>query len=372
MSLHINHVKLNWKERSPTGAFFGEMRTIEWMIESNTVRMIDQRKLPGSLEYIHCRSTAEMIEAIRSMAIRGAPALGVAGAFGLVLDAVNSHVQSLSDLQKSLRNSARLLVDSRPTAVNLAWGVKRIMTIVEGSKNGIDELRKDMLTEALDMAAEDIRTNLLLAQNGASLIEDGDTIIHHCNTGSLAVVDWGTALGAIRYAHEHGKRIHVLVDETRPRLQGSRLTAWECEQYGISYEIITDNAAGYFLQSGKVNKVFFGADRVAANGDVVNKIGTYMLSLAAKANHIPVVCVFPISTFDRSVENGKKVEIEQRDPHEVLDIQYQGDAASPVGAKALNPAFDITPAELISAWVTERGIIRPPFSHNLSSCIYNT
>lgn len=348
------------------------MRTIEWVTESNIVKMIDQRRLPGSLVILQCRSSAEMAEAIHSMAIRGAPALGVAGAFGLVLDAMHSPARSLPELQQILRTSARMLVDSRPTAVNLAWGVKRIMTLVEGSKKGIDDLREEMLTEALEMAEEDIRTNYLLAQYGASLIEDGDTIIHHCNTGSLAVVDWGTALGAIRYAHEHGKKIHVLVDETRPRLQGSRLTAWECEQYGISYEIITDNAAGYFLQSGKVNKVFFGADRVAANGDVVNKIGTYMLSLAANASQVPVVCVFPISTLDLSMENGKQVDIEQRDPLEVLDIQYQGEAAAPTGAKALNPAFDITPAELISAWVTEKGIIRPPFKQNLSSCVYNS
>lgn len=354
------------------GAFFSEMRTIEWLAESNTVRMIDQRRLPGSLVYFHCGSSAEMAEAIRSMAIRGAPALGVAGAFALVLDALHSPANSLDELQEILRTSARLLVDSRPTAVNLAWGVKRILTVAEGSKNGIDELRKNMLSEALEMAEEDIRTNLLLAQYGASLIDDGDTIIHHCNTGSLAVVDWGTALGAIRYAHEHGKRIHVLVDETRPRLQGSRLTAWECEQYGIPYEIITDNSAGYFMQSGKVNKVFFGADRVAANGDVINKIGTYMLSLAANANQVPVVCVFPISTLDLSVASGKTVDIEQRDPREVLEIQYQGEAAAPGGAKALNPAFDITPSELISAWVTEKGIIRPPFKQNLSSCVYNS
>jgi methylthioribose-1-phosphate isomerase len=312
-----------------------------------------------------------MAVAMRNMTIRGAPALGVAGAFGMVLDAVNSRLQSISEMKMMLHKSARILLESRPTAVNLAWGVKRMTDIVDKVNTGSDELRQQMLAEALEMAEEDVRTNFLLAQYGASLIDDGDTIIHHCNTGSLAVVDWGTALGAIRYAHEHGKKINVMVDETRPRLQGSRLTAWECKQYGIPYEIITDNAAGYYLQSGKVQKVFFGADRVAANGDVVNKIGTYMLSLAAHANGVPVISVFPLSTLDLSIAGGKMVNIEQRDPGEVLGIQYQGETASPTGARALNPAFDVTPNALISAWVTERGIIRPPFAQNISSYVYN-
>lgn len=363
----MKHVKLSRKERSPTGAFFGEMRTIEWVPETNTVRMIDQRRLPGSLEYLVCRSSSEIAEAIRTMAIRGAPALGVAGAFGLVLDAINLTGLPIDDMKAKLRDSARMLVDSRPTAVNLAWGVKRIMTVVECSEDTPINLSRRMLVEVLAMADEDVSTNKLLSQHGADLIDDGDTIIHHCNTGSLAVVDWGTALGAIRYAHEQGKRIHVLIDETRPRLQGSRLTAWECEQYKIPYQIITDNAAGYYLQTGQVQKVFFGADRVTANGDVVNKVGTYMLSLAAYSNQVPVVCVFPLSTMDLSITSGNQVDIEQRDPEEVLGIQYQGAVVTPQGAHALNPAFDVTPHELISAWVTERLIIRPPFDQNLAS-----
>jgi methylthioribose-1-phosphate isomerase len=230
-------------------------------------------------------------------------------------------------------------------------------------------LRSDLfaavLAEAQAMAEEDVRVNRQLAENGAKLIEDGDTIIHHCNTGSLAVVDWGTALGAIRFAHEQGKHIHLLVDETRPRLQGARLTAWECEQYGIPYEIITDNAAGYFLRSGRVNRVFFGADRVAANGDVVNKVGTYMLSLAAHANRVPVYTVFPLSTLDRSIKTGDEIPIEDRDPDEVLGIEFHGEPIAPSDARALNPAFDVTPHELISGWVTELGLIEPPFQDNL-------
>jgi methylthioribose-1-phosphate isomerase len=237
--------------------------------------------------------------------------------------------------------------------------------ILETSDTSSRELAQRLVTAARDLAEEDVQTNLKMAEHGASLIDDGDTIIHHCNTGSLAVVDWGTALGAIRFAHEQGKRVHVLVDETRPRLQGSRLTAWECEQYGIPYEIITDNMAGFFLRSGKVKKVFFGADHVAANGDVVNKIGTYMLSLAAHANHVPVVCVFPTSTLDLSVKTGDQIPIEFRAAAEVLNLSVNGEPAAPATAQALNPAFDITPHHLISAWVTEAGIIQPPFGENL-------
>jgi methylthioribose-1-phosphate isomerase len=222
------------------------------------------------------------------------------------------------------------------------------------------------------MAEEDVATNQKLAMNGASLINDGDVIIHHCNTGALAGVDWGTALGAIRYAHESGKKVKVLVDETRPRLQGSRLTAWECEQYGIPYEVITDNAAGYFLQRGMVNAVFFGADRVAANGDVVNKIGTYMLSLAAHANNVPVISVFPRSTVDLSASTGLEIPIEERNEEEVLGIEFNGQKVSPKGTHARNPAFDVTPNSLITAWVTEEGIIYPPFNFNYLHSVYNS
>jgi methylthioribose-1-phosphate isomerase len=201
------------------------------------------------------------------------------------------------------------------------------------------------------------------------LIDDGDTIIHHCNTGALAVVDWGTALGAIRTAHEQGKHVRVLVDETRPRLQGSRLTAWELDQYGIPYEIITDSMAGHFLRSGHVQKVLFGADRIAANGDVANKIGTYMLALAAYDNSIPVYSVSPTSTIDLSLTNGSQIPIEERDSDEVLGIQFHGERVAPAGAKARNPAFDVTPNRLITAIVTENGIVYPPFDVNLPKIV---
>ena len=329
--------------------------------------MIDQRKLPRRIELVNCQTVSQMVEAICNMTIRGAPALAVAGAYGMVLAVRNPQ----GEIRQYAHLAAKQLIGARPTAVNLGWGVKRMLKIIDNPEISDSELADRILEEAHNMAEEDVRINRKLSENGASLIEDGDTIIHHCNTGSLAVVDWGTALGSIRFAHEQGKRIHVLVDETRPRLQGARLTAWECEQYGIPYEIITDNAAGYFLKSGKVNKVFFGADRVAANGDVANKVGSYMLSLAAHANLVPVYSVFPLSTVDLTTASGDLIPIEERDPREVLDIEFQGEAVVPINAKARNPAFDVTPHELITGLVTEAGIVYPPFEQNLASYVYN-
>ncbi|HEX9019240.1 MAG TPA: S-methyl-5-thioribose-1-phosphate isomerase, partial [Anaerolineaceae bacterium] len=225
--------------------------------------------------------------------------------------------------------------------------------------------RDRLVAEAQRISDEDVEINRRMAVNGAALIEDGDAVIHHCNTGALATVDWGTALGVIRMASEMGKRVHVLVDETRPRLQGARLTAWELEQYGIPYEIITDNMSGYLLRTGQAQKVFFGADRVTANGDVANKIGTYMLALAAHANDVPVYCVAPSSTIDLSLPSGDCIPIEERDPSEVLDIQIRGERVMPEGAHARNPAFDVTPHHLLTALVTEKGLVYPPFASNL-------
>jgi len=240
-----------------------------------------------------------------------------------------------------------------------------VMKKVNEKEFGLEGLRRAILDEAQKIADEDVEINKRMARHGAVLIDDGDTVIHHCNTGALATVDWGTALGVIRMAHEQGKHIRVLVDETRPRLQGSRLTAWELEQYGIPYDIISDNMAGYFLSTGKAQKVFFGADRVAANGDVANKIGTYMLSLAAHDNGVPVYAVVPTSTIDLTLRNGSLIPIEEREPDEVLDIQFHGERIAPRKATALNPAFDVTPNRLLSAIVTENGIVYPPFESNL-------
>jgi len=233
----------------------------------------------------------------------------------------------------------------------------------------MEAIRAAALKEAQRIADEDVEINQRMALFGAELIEDGDTIIHHCNTGALAAVDWGTALGAIRMAHIQGKRVHVLVDETRPRLQGARLTAWELEQYKIPYDIITDSAAGYYLRLGQVQKVFFGGDRMAANGDVANKIGTYMLALAANDNRVPVYCVLPTSTIDLSLAHGGMIPIEEREPGEVLGLQFDGQAVAPDTARARNPAFDVTPHRLITGIVTENGLITPPYEHNLRPAV---
>jgi len=344
------------------------MRTIFW--ENEQVKMIDQRRLPDVLELIVCQTHSEVASAIKNMTIRGAPAIGAAAAFGLALAARESTAQTPSGLLADLQTASALLHSARPTAVNLAWALERIMRLAESNASlSVDGLRNSILTEAQRIADEDVEINKRMAEHGAALIEDGDTIIHHCNTGALATVDWGTALGVIRTAHEQGKHLHILVDETRPRLQGARLTAWELEQYGIPYEIISDNMAGHFIHTGQVQKVFFGADRVAANGDVANKIGTYMLSLAAYDNQVPAYAVVPTSTVDLSLKSGSLIPIEERNQDEVLGLQFQGETVAPRQAKARNPAFDVTPNRLITAIVTENGIVYPPFDDNLATFV---
>jgi methylthioribose-1-phosphate isomerase len=299
------------------------------------------------------------------MVVRGAPAIGAAAAFGLALAAVRSDARDPVSLRAELKNAAETLQEARPTAVNLSWALQRVLRVAAGVEGGAEEVRAAVLAEAQRLADEDVEINRRMAEHGAALLADGDTIIHHCNTGALAAVDWGTALGVVRTAHEQGKRVRVLVDETRPRLQGARLTAWELTQYGIPFEIIPDGAAGYFLRSGQVQKVLFGADRVAANGDVANKIGTYMLSLAAHDNQVPAYCVAPTSTVDLSLAGGDQIPIEERGPEEVLNLAVDGQPVAPPGAAARNPAFDITPARLLTGIVTENGVVRPPFEINL-------
>lgn len=345
------------------------MRTLEWDYATNELKMIDQRSLPSKLEIVSFHTYAEVAEAIRNMTVRGAPAIGVAAAYGLALAARESNMPDVAGLLVDIETAAKTLKSTRPTAVNLAWALDRVLKIARTFTDSADSLRKVVLAEAQKIADEDVDLNKRMAAHGVALIDDGDTILHHCNTGALAVVDWGTALGVIRLAHEQGKRIHVLVDETRPRLQGARLTAWELTQYGIPFDIICDNMAGYFLSTGQVQKVFFGADRIAANGDVANKIGTYMLALAAYDNRVPVYSVAPTSTIDLSLAIGRLIPIEERDPGEVLDIQFHGERITPQKAKARNPAFDITPNRLITAIVTENGIVYPPFEVSLPKLV---
>jgi methylthioribose-1-phosphate isomerase len=341
------------------------MRTIEWDSSQCQLKMIDQRLLPGRYEVVAYDDYRAVAGAIRDMVVRGAPAIGASAAFGIALAAARSNAASLEDLRAEITQAAEVLKASRPTAVNLFWAIRRMLTCADQPAANPAELRYRLVSEAQRIADEDVEINRRMALNGAALIADGDTVIHHCNTGSLATVDWGTALGVIRMAHEQGKHVHVLVDETRPRLQGARLTAWELEQYGIPYDIIVDGAAGYMLRTGQAQKVFFGADRVAANGDVANKIGSYMLALAAHANGVPVYPVVPSSTVDLTLSSGESIPIEERDAGEVLDIRVRGERAVPEGATARNPAFDVTPNELITALVTEKGVIYPPFSTNL-------
>ena len=343
------------------------MRTVFW--ENNQLKMIDQRVLPGRFEVVSYSDHQSVAAAITDMVVRGAPAIGAAAAFGLALAGFESAALSPQQLLIDYLAASETLKSARPTAVNLAWAVDRVMKktverLNRESNPNTDDVREFVLTQAQQIADEDVQINKRMAEHGAALINDGDTIIHHCNTGALATVDWGTALGVIRTAHEQGKKIHVLVDETRPRLQGARLTAWELEQYGIPYEIISDNMSGYFLKAGKAQKVFFGADRVAANGDVANKIGTYMLALAAHDNGVPAYSVVPTSTIDLSLAHGDLIPIEERDPEEVLGLEFHGERVAPIEADARNIAFDVTPNRLITGIVTENGVIYPPFEVN--------
>ncbi len=348
------------------------VRTISWDSHGPAVRMIDQKRLPAAVEILTLETCADIAKAIREMSIRGAPAIGAAAGFGLALAAARSSTSSAQDLWQELTTAAEVLRGTRPTAVNLLWAIERMLKAAEATMvAGVDTMRQALVDEAQRIADEDIEINLRIGAYGANFIKDGDTIIHHCNTGALATVDFGTALGVIRTAHEDGKRIHVLVDETRPRLQGARLTAWELDQYNIPHEIITDNAAGYFLQRGEVASIFVGADRVAANGDIANKIGTYMLALAANDNDVPVYCAAPLSTIDRNTASGEAIPIEERDPSEVLNIQRGGMPISPQGSKARNPAFDITPHRLITALITEAGILKPPYDGSISHAFHN-
>ncbi|GIL15188.1 MAG: methylthioribose-1-phosphate isomerase [Chloroflexota bacterium] len=337
------------------------MRTLE--LHDHVVRMIDQRKLPQELVYVEIRDYETIGRSIKEMWVRGAPAIGAAAGFGMALAAMSSTAATRDDFIKEMERVGAELYATRPTAVNLGWAVKRIMKKLRDANVAVNDSRALVIAEARAIAEEDVALNQRMAEFGASLINDGDTILHHCNTGPLATVDVGTALGCIIEAHRQGKKIHVLVDETRPRLQGARLTAWELMQYGVPMTLIADNAAGHYLYRGIANKVFYGADRVAANGDVANKIGSYKLAVVARENNAPVYAVMPTSTIDMSLASGREIPIEERDAEEVTTIE--GVRFAPVGVHVGNPAFDVTPNKYLTAIVTERGIVYPPFTENL-------
>ncbi|MCA0452818.1 MAG: S-methyl-5-thioribose-1-phosphate isomerase [Chloroflexi bacterium] len=342
------------------------MRTVEW--HDGIVRMIDQKALPWKTEMVDLPNYKAVAAAITDMTVRGAPAIGASAAFGMALAAKQSSATSVGEMMQDLGQAADVLKAARPTAVNLAWAVDRLMNFAQvGKYPTADAIREALLNEAQRVADEDVAINKKMGANGAALIKDGDTILHHCNTGALATVDYGTALGVVRAAFEQGKKIHVLLDETRPRLQGARLSAWEMEQLGVSYDILPDTAAGYYMQKGEIKIVLVGADRVAANGDFANKIGTYQVAVLAKENNIPFYTVAPTSTIDLNLATGAEIPIEERGKEEVL-TPY-GNPLTPEHFKARNPAFDVTPHRYLSGIITENGIARPPFSESLKRVV---
>jgi methylthioribose-1-phosphate isomerase len=344
------------------------MRTVSWDYDKNRVEMIDQRLLPAHFEVVSFDDYRDVGRAITEMYVRGAPAIGAAAAFGMALAAQQSLARDEDQLLEDLEEAAAELNAARPTAVNLAWAVSRQQKRALAARGeGANAIRAALLTLAQEIADADVELNRRMGFHGAELIEDGATILHHCNTGALATVDWGTALGVIFAAHEQGKKIHVLVDETRPRLQGALLTAWELEQRGISYDIIADNAAGHFMRTGQVDIVLVGSDRTAANGDVANKIGTYKLAVVARENGVPFYPVVPTSTVDLELEHGDLIPIEERPQDEVLCVA--GQRIAPEGSTARNPAFDVTPHRYVTGIVTETGIIYPPFVKHLREAV---
>ncbi len=337
--------------------------TLRWM-EPGSLSMIDQRYLPQEVIYRQYTTCAETAQAIREMVVRGAPAIGVAAAYGLALAAVHCQAVERASMRLEITQAAEVMAQARPTAVNLFWAIKRMLTVLDDPAFTLpDDLRRALVEEAHQMAREDIETNKKIGLNGLSVVPEGAGIAHHCNTGALATVDYGTALGVIRTAFEHGKHIHVFVDETRPRLQGARLTAWELQQLGIPHTVIVDGASGHFMRLGKIQVCFVGCDRIAANGDTANKVGTYNLALAAHAHGIPFYVVGPTSTIDRNTPDGDHIPIEERSADEVAQIN--GLSILPAGSHAANPAFDVTPARFITGIITEKGIAAYPYTQTL-------
>ncbi len=333
------------------------INTIEWVNEQ--VKIIDQSKLPWKLTYLWIKDVKELWEAISQLKVRGAPALGIAGALGVLLGIQNCSAKDYPNFKKELQGVIQYLSSSRPTAVNLFWALKRMSRCAgRNREKSINEIKKSLKEEAFKIIEEDKICNRLIAKNGASLISDGDSILTHCNAGALATFDYGTALGIIYRAKKDGKKVKVYVDETRPLLQGTRLTAWELLREGIEVTLICDNMAGEVMREGRIDKVLVGADRVASNGDVANKIGTYTLSVLAKENGIPFYVACPFSTIDLSLSGGENIPIEQRTPQEITS--FLGKRIAPSKVNVYNPAFDITPARYITAIIKEKGEYQLP------------
>jgi methylthioribose-1-phosphate isomerase len=333
------------------------IETIEWTPDG--VVMIDQTRLPRETVFVTCRDYLEVAEAIRSMIIRGAPAIGVAAAMGVAIGALKSE-----NLETDMPVICETLAKTRPTAVNLFWAIDRMKRVYDETKaSGLSAVRARLVKEAALVREEDIAINQAIGKHGADLVPDGKTVLTHCNAGALATAGFGTALGVIRAAVQMGKKIDVFADETRPFLQGARLTAWELQRDGIDTTLITDNMAGHFLKSGRIGCVVVGADRIAGNGDVANKIGTYSVAVLAKENGVPFYVAAPISTLDLTLTSGDQIPIEERAAKEVTHVQ--GVHMAPDGIKVANPAFDVTPNRYVTAIITEKGVARAPFTDSL-------
>ena len=342
------------------------LTTIAW--ENDGVKLIDQTKLPESLEYIICKNHLDIADAIKKLAIRGAPAIGVAAAMGLALCANNSTCSNKVKMMEELELAYDVLLKTRPTAINLKWGLDRVFE--EAKKyDEVDDIRKHVILQAIKMSHDDVTTNKLLGRFGSDLINDGEVVMTHCNAGALATVSYGTALGVIRSVMESGKKISVIATETRPVMQGSRLTAFELVHDGIDVSLIPDTAVGYLMANKMIDKVVVGADRILKSGHVFNKIGTYQVALLAKAHNIPFYVAAPLSTFDMH-NNEEDIVIEERSVDEVVRIGEK--RIAPTGVRIFNPAFDVTSPELIAGIITEKGVIYPPFESNLKPLFEST
>jgi methylthioribose-1-phosphate isomerase len=346
-----------------------KFKTIEW--KGDRVRMLDQRKLPQEVVYLDCRNASSVAQAIRTMAIRGAPAIGVAAAMGIALAAKKTRSNRPRVFAEVVGKVCREMRETRPTAVNLFWAVDRMEKILNRvESDGVGETKKRLVREALQIFETDVEVNRKIGKTGRRLIKEGDGVLTHCNAGALATGGFGTALGVIYAARDEGKHFEVFVDETRPMLQGCRLTAWELVQEKIPATLITDNMAGVLMRKGLIDLVVVGADRIAGNGDTANKIGTYGLAVLAKSHGIPFYVAAPTSTLDLSLASGEEIPIEERSVAEVT--HFHGTPIAPKGVKAFNPAFDVTPHALIQGIITEKGIIRKPFKRNLRRMMTNS
>ena len=334
-------------------------------LENNQVIMIDQTKLPGRLVYVKYKKYEDVARAIERLVVRGAPAIGVAAAFGMALAAISSNAKTPKALLKDLKIAYQRLKSTRPTAVNLVWALDQVMKEA-ASKNDVNDIKKSIILSSQNMATDDIITNKKLGKNGAKMIRKDEVILTHCNAGSLATVTYGTALGVLRAANDMGKKISVIATETRPVMQGSRLTAFELDHYGIDFSLIPDTAVGHLMSSGLINRVIVGADRILKSGHVYNKIGTYQVAALAKRHNIPFYVAAPSSTFDLK-SKVSDVVIEERNKNELMKMGNK--LLAPKGIKIFNPAFDVTPPELITGIITEKGVLKPPYKESIGKAM---